>query len=114
MTDKDWERLRKEYLERHAYRKKALSVTEEAYWQKLQEVGWLEYLSPEEQEDMRPRLKRDLANNDKWAFLNLNQGGWDGEDPDYEDILKHLARVSRRVFYPTNIALYCAQRWMVR
>jgi hypothetical protein len=112
MTAKDWERLREEYRKRHGLgacipfiHERCPSMTEEMYWQKLREIGWLNYLSAEEQEDMRPRLRRDLTKGNKWAFLNLNQGGWDGEDPDYEAILRHLADVSRGVFHPKSIEL---------
>jgi len=87
-------------------------MTGKAYWQKLEKIGWIDYIPKERREESRSQLEKNLGGEvPEWAFLALTQAGFDSETIDgigpdelsYHSILKELAKDSNGVFRPTNI-----------
>ena len=74
------------------------------YWQKLRSIGWLDYLTDEEQTSLRAQLEHNLAQKNAWdAHMALAQTAFEDDPPD--EMLLTLGKISRGLFVPTDISV---------
>lgn len=82
-------------------------MTGKTYWQKLDKIGWLEYLPKEMHDDVRSQLEINLKDKEHPGLvcMALAQGGFEAGCADGESVLGEFARISNGAFRPTQIKI---------
>jgi tetratricopeptide (TPR) repeat protein len=83
------------------------TVTGKTYWQKLERVGWLDFLPIELHEEVRTQLEINLKNSKQPQMVcaALAQGGFEAGCTDGIRVIASIAQASSGAFQPTNITI---------
>lgn len=92
-----------------------LIKAERTYWRRLTEIGWLDHVPADELQDLRARIKKALASDDRQsAYLCLGRVDFDSEciegNRPYATVLSYFAEASRGSFSPTYVREAAADR----
>jgi hypothetical protein len=82
-----------------------------AFWQKLRKIGWLDYVPPEQHDELRAQIETNLAGKDgAFVYLALAQGAFEARKTDAKRLLRELARVSGGKFTPKKVKVAKAKK----
>jgi len=76
-----------------------------SYWQKLQKVGWLDYVPKDQHEEIRALIQKNLNGaNPDMVSAALARAVFEAGKTDYKDVLQELTDASGGLFRPTKKA----------
>src|SRR6185436_8482109 len=82
-------------------------LSSKKYWQRLEEIGWLEYVPKADQKDLLARIKKALGKPDpQFAYFCLTQYSFDGEgvfEDSYTHLIDDLSSISGGTFAPEEV-----------